>query len=230
MDKASRLAHTHWGLASRTFPDLPDLQQLRLPQRGTPAIFLFAAAWDFALTSANSMCSPSMAIRWSSTSFFNSCSSGARAGGGADFTKPTASTSRLHYAITQKAPIIFGNPTSLSTGTPNFLTNVSSHSFLLSINTNSAISTIYVALAISMRGAESIKVEQILPLANAAKSDIDITAGRVYTELSRSLTLHVTHVRPAGSNAKIALSQDTHACTPHTHTHTHTHTTNRAKA
>ena len=59
------------------------------------------------------------------------------------------------------------------------LLNVSSHSFLLSNNTDSAISTVDVALAIWMRGTESMKVEQILPLANAAKSGTDITAGRV---------------------------------------------------
>ena len=122
-----------------------------------------------------------MAIHWSSTSFFNSCNSSAGAGGGAVFMKPTPSTSRVHCAITQNAPITFGSPTSPSTGTPNFLVNVSSHSFLLSINTDSVISTVDVALAISTRGTESIKVEQILPLANAAKSDIDITAGWVYT-------------------------------------------------
>ena len=121
-------------------------------------------------------------MRWSPTGFFNSCSSGAGVGGGAVFTKPTPSTSRPHCAITQKAPIILGSPTSPSTGTPNFLLNVSSHSFLISINSDSAISTVDVALAISMRGTESIRVEQILPLANAAKSDIDITAGRVYTK------------------------------------------------
>ena len=90
------------------------------------------------------------------------------------------STLRLHCAITQKAPIIFGRATSLSTGTPNFFTNVSSHSFLLSSHTESAISTVDVALAIWMRGTKSIKVEQILPLANAAKSVLDMCAGRVY--------------------------------------------------
>ena len=134
-------------------------------------------------------------------------------GGGTDFTKPTLSTSRLHCAITQKAPIIFGNPTSLSTGTPNFFTNVPSHSFLLSINTDSAISTVDVALAISMRGTESLKGEQILPLANAAKSDLDSSAVRVYTQLPRSLTLRVTH-------QKLHCTK-THMHAHHTHTHTH---------
>ena len=77
MDKASSLAYTHWGLASssRTF------SSSALLKGGTPAIFHFTAAWDFALTSANSFRSPSMAIHWSSTGFFNSCSSGAGAGG-----------------------------------------------------------------------------------------------------------------------------------------------------
>ena len=55
---------------------------------------------------------------------------------------------RMHWAITQKPPIILGSPTYPSTDTPNFLVNVSSHSFLLSINTDSAISTSEVALAI----------------------------------------------------------------------------------
>ena len=94
--------------------------------------------------------------------------------------KPTPSTWSLHCAMTQKAPIIFGRPTLLSTGTPNLCTNVSSDSFLLSSKIDNAISTVDVARAISMKGTESIKVEQILPLANAAKSVIDISAGRVY--------------------------------------------------
>ena len=53
VDKASRLAYTHWGLASnsRTF------SSSALLKGGTPVIFLFAAAWDFALTSANSFLS-----------------------------------------------------------------------------------------------------------------------------------------------------------------------------
>ena len=91
------------------------------------------------------------------------------------------STSRLHCAMTQKSLVILGSPTSLSTGTPNFLTNVSSHSFLRSNNTHNAILTVQVARAILMRGTESIKEEQIRPLAKAAKPAADISADRVCT-------------------------------------------------
>ena len=72
--------------------------------------------------------------------------------------------------MTQKAPIVLVSPTSLSTGTPNFLTNMCGHSFLLSKNTNNTISTVDVACAILMRGTGSINEEQILLLAKAVKS------------------------------------------------------------
>ena len=80
--------------------------------------------------------------------------------------------------MTQKAPIILGNPTSLSNGTPNFYVKLSSHFLRLPGSTASAISTLDIARAISINGTLSINAEHMEPLANASKSATDIRIDR----------------------------------------------------
>ena len=84
--------------------------------------------------------------------------------------------------MTPKAPIILGNPTLLSNGTPNFCVKLSSHSLHLPISTASAISTLDVAQAISInldQGMLSINAEHMEPPANAVKSMTDNLTDRV---------------------------------------------------